>query len=734
MKKKRRLLTESNRNLSKIAVAMMLSGTLVVANVLFTMTTHIHFWSGQDVLTNKIASSIVNTTVEAKRGLIYDRNYNVIAQEVSAYTIVAYLDSSVTDEEGNPDYVSSPAKTAKALAAVLDGVDASSIQTILENAIENGQVQTELGSGTKRLDKETMEKVAEADIAGIGFVNATNREYPTSPYSSNLIGFAAYDEDTQTISGKMGLEQTLDEELSGKDGKVQYQQAVDGTILPGTTQVYEEAVSGDNVVLTIDSNLQSIVEQQLQVTMEANNASSAFCLVMEPETGKILAWASYPTFDQNTHLEIPSYIDNISEKNMEVGSVMKPFTYAVAIDTGVYNGSATYRAGTFTYTQDSTGKIVRVANGTETEFQPISDALGNDFGTISFDQGLWYSSNVGICELLANYINYNDYASYLKAFGFFQSTETPYVNESLGVENISTASDYLSTGFGQASSITLLQLAQAYTAIFNDGVMMMPYVVEQIIDPDTNTVVEEYSPTEVGQPISAETANTVKDLMRGVLQEGASGEKFIIDGIDMVAKTGTGQLYNENTGTYDENVYTSSIMAAAPADDPKIMVYWGMTSANYLNYSADPFKEIMRAALIVNGISGADATTESTEEASTWETYEMPSLQNHSLAYAQDKLAGMSTSTVVLSDGDGVISQYPAAGATVNSNSRIFLLTDGAGITMPDMTGWTRKDVTVFWSLTGIGIQTTGYGKVTSQNIEAGTPIDGNSDIQVTLE
>lgn len=727
----------TNRKLSRMILAMGTAGTLVVANVLFTMGTHRHIWSQEDVLTGKLASSIVDTTVEARRGEILDRSATVIAQEVKAYTVVAYLDDSVKDEDGNPDYVRDAKQTAKELAAVLEGVDEKQIASILEKAMSRGQVQTELGAGTKRLTRDVMEKIEAADIPGIGFVESSNRNYPTTPYSSNLVGFAAYDEDEQAIRGKMGLELTMEDYLSGTDGRVKYQQAVDGTILPGTTQVYEEAVDGNNVTLTIDSNLQSIVETQLQRTMQENNAQSAWALVMEPETGKILAWGSYPTYDQNTHQEIPSFIDNIADKNVEVGSVMKPFTYAVAIDTGVYNGSAEYRAGTFTYTQDpSTGKIIRVENGTQTDFKPISDALGNDFGTITFDKGLWVSSNVGICELLANYVNYNQYVEYLDKFGFFKATETPFVTQALGVKNVDTAADYLSTGFGQGSSISLLQLCQAYTAIFNDGKMMRPYVVESIVDPETGQPLQEFKPEVVGEPISAETAHHVTELMKGVVQEGNSGEKLKIDGVDMAVKTGTGELYNEQTGEYDKTNYTSSVMAAMPADDPKIMVYWGMVSSNITGYSPEPFQEIVKAALIANGVSGANASVqpEQQEQGESWETYTMPNLVNHSRGWMDQELAGKKLNVTVLGDGSSVVNQYPSAGSKVNSNSRVLVMTDSAALTMPDMTGWTRKDITAFWALTGIGVQTSGYGKVQAQNVEPGTPIDGSSDIQVTME
>lgn len=125
-------------------------------------------------------------------------------------------------------------------------------------------------------------------------METSNRNYPTSPYSSNLVGFAAFDEDGQEIQGKLGLELTMNDYLSGTNGRVKYQQTVDGTVLPGTTQVYEEAVEGNNVYLTIDSNLQSIVETQLQRTMEDNSAQSAWALVMEPETGKFLPGVPIP--------------------------------------------------------------------------------------------------------------------------------------------------------------------------------------------------------------------------------------------------------------------------------------------------------------------------------------------------------------------------------------------------------------------------------------------------------
>lgn len=724
----------SNRQLYRMIQVMSIIGTLVIANVLFTMVTKTHIWSQESVLNSKISSSIVDTEVEAKRGTIYDRNHQVIAQEVDAWTIVAYLDESVVDENGDPDYVKDAEKTAEKLCKVLPDAKESNVEKILEKAMDQGLSQTELGTGTKRLDEETMEKIKDLDLPGIDFIETTNRYYPTTPYSSTMVGFAAYDEDEQKIVGKMGLEQTMNDLLAGEDGHVQYQQTVDGSILPGTTTVYKEAVDGDNVVLTLDSSLQSVVEKAMEETIENNRATSAWAVVMEVETGKILAWASYPTYDQNEHKEIPSYTDAVSSMVYEPGSVMKPFTYATAIDTGTFPYNTMYRAGSFEYGYDAANNKINRVSGVATGYPTIYDAQGNDYGTLTFEDGLALSSNVGICELLANYMNYDSLGKYLDRFGFFQETGIPYISEQTGTKNIDVPMDYLRTGFGQSSSITVLQLMQAYSAIFNDGVMVRPYVVDSIEDAKTGEVKKQYSTKAKGTPISKETANKVTEMMKHVLDEGMSGDRFAIDGVSMAAKTGTGEIYNVEQGKYDTVNYTSSVMAAAPAEDPKIMVYWGMIGPNYEAYSAKQFQDIMRAALIAYGVSSETKESDKTQAEEKWETYTMPNLVNHSVSYAGSKTENWKCQMVYIGGGSTILRQYPQAGSTISSQDRVFLLTDGNVITMPDMTGWTRKDITAFWELTGIQIQTDGYGVVTSQSVEPETPISTDTAISVTME
>ncbi len=633
-------------------------------------------------------------------------------------------------EEEKVTYCTDPAAAAKAIKEVLGGaVDEKNLTTIITNAMNNGQTQTELGTGTKRLSDETKKELEDKQIDGLNFLEVTSRTYPLKPVLSTLLGYSYFDEDQQRYLGGGGLEGAMDSYLSSDDGRRIYQQTKEGRKLPGTETIQKPA-NGYDVHLTIDATLQQTVDEQMQKTMDENNASKAWCLVMEVETGKILAWSSMPGYDQTTLEGVMGSMDNISQMTYEPGSVMKPFVYATAIDTGVYPYNGTYRAGEFVYSEDANGKIIRLTDGDLSGYPVIRDALGTDYGTLTFSEGLAHSSNIAICELLANYLDRATFNEYLDKFGYFKNVDIDFVNENTGVRNTASNSGYLSTGFGQASSVTPLQLCQAYTAIFNDGVMMKPYVVESITDSETGKVIQKHDPEEAGRPISANTARQVTDIMKTVLDPGMSGERFAMEGVDLAAKTGTGEVY-ENGG-YSTVNFTSSIMAAAPASDPKVMVYWGMISPNYLNYSESYFQTIMRAALIAANESGG--TTESdAEDYDSWQSYTMPSLTNHSVDFASSEMEDMDVNTVILGDGKNIIDQYPKAGSTMGTGENVLLLTDGSSLNMPNIIGWTRKDVTVLWQMTGITISYEGDGRVNWQSIDPDTPLTEGAELSVTL-
>lgn len=771
-KKKNDPSSAARRSAVRIGWVIGLCMALAVSAIGYTMVSHKHLWSGTNALNTMLRSSVLNATINGERGQILDRTGQVIAQQTDAYTLLANFDTRTEAEKEKDDqiieaqrrqaiedarannrteqveaaleaadaayvgtYVEDPDTLVAAVKSVLgDRVDEDNMKKLIEQALENNKSQISLGPGTSRISRDLKERLEAMKIPGLSFGEDVRRDYPTTPYSSNLIGFAAYDDSAQNLAGKLGIEQNMDIYLAGKNGKKTFQATRLGQTLAGSEHILEESENGDHVKLTIDSNLQQTVEQAVQQTMNENNAASAWCLVMDPETGRVLAWASYPTFDQNQHDSIPSYNDWISQSLIEPGSVIKPLIYSMALDAGVYPYNEYYRAGSFAYTADpQTCQITRIADSSQTSYPVINDAMGTDYGTLTFAEGLAHSSNIAICELLSNYLSKEKVESYIDAYRLFDKTGINFVSESAGNQNTSSPSDYLSSGFGQASSLTMLELCQAYTAIFNDGVMMKPYVVDSIIDSTTGQTIQKFRPETAGVPISAQAASETRKLMQGVVAPGMTGERFAIDGVDMALKTGTGEIFNTETHTYDRTNYTSSVVAAAPADDPKVMVCWGMQSANYLNYSAAPFQTIMTAALkTANVNTGTDRSV--TEEFAEWNTWEMPSLISHSVDYAQKQMEDKQVNTVFIGDGDTVVGQFPAAGTSINTNDNVLLLTNGSQRLMPDMIGWTRKDLTAYWQLTGISISSSGFGRTAWQSIPAETPIEPETVIEVRLE
>ncbi len=723
----------SNKTMAVLLLVMIITGALIISNVLFTMVTHKHYRSGVDVKEYKEPDTYSSNVLKANRGTIYDRNGEVIAKDEDTYTLVAILDENRKGINNTPAYVKDIDDTAYKLSKVLD-LKETEISKILRDAREDGLYQTELGLRGKNLSAETKEKIDAMKLPGITFTKTVKRNYPQGTFASHLIGFASYDEESKEIQGQMGLEKTLNDYLSGEDGLEVYQKDVNGNVLAGTKHTEKYALNGDDVYLTLDSNVQLALQSSLQKTMKETKAKKAWGLVMEVETGKILGWASTPSFDLNER-NIKDYLNVPSEYLYEPGSVMKGITYAAAIDSGNYPYDKTFRSGVFNYYTDDNGKIIR--SETKTGLPPIYDALKKDHGTITFDKGFAVSSNIGICELLTKYLDPNIFKDYVvNKFNFTKKVDIPFIENTPGHMNFTYASEKLNTGFGQGISVNSLQMAQAYTAILNDGVMVRPYVVERIEDPNTGKVVEEYDTKVVGNPIKKSTSEYMRKLMKMVVEDKeGSGQRYKMDGVSVIAKTGTGQIANDK-GQYGDT-YTQSVMAAAPADDPKVMVYYIFESPYLFNDTGTPFKETMKAALVSSNISGeseSESNEQNTSSSNKWEEYQMPSLVNHSTEYVEKKLKEMDVNIVKIGNGKSVLRQFPEENTSINSNGKVFLLTDGNTITMPDMKGWTKKDITAFWNLTGIAIEMEGNGSVTKQNVKAGKTISKDTQIKVTMK
>lgn len=720
----------SNRTITYLMLIISIIGALVVTNVLFTIATGVHLRSGTDI--KAAVSDSKPDVLVAQRGLIKDRNGNVLASDVDTYMLIAFLDESRKD--GKKDaYVKDYKKTAEGLAPIL-GMDAQEIEGILQSGKDKKYYQTQFGTKGKNLSILDKEKIEALKLPGLGFEKSSQRNYTYGKFASHLLGYARFNEEEERIIGEMGLEATLDKKLKGSDGAVRYKKDVKGNIL-GPKYVEKQAVNGDDVTLTLDKNVQLALESALDKTMSEFNSDRAWGIVMEVETGKILGWAGYPTFDLNEK-DILDHRDIPSDYAYEPGSTMKVFTYAAAMDTGVYDGSKLFQSGTFNWKYDDTG-FVRTPTMENASFQPISDALGKNWGMISYDQGLVYSANTGICDLITNYLEPKVLEDYLKKFGFFQPVDTYGINETTtGYKNFTYPADQLSLGFGQGSSVTALQMVQAYTAIFNDGEMLKPYYIDKITDgSNPDKVIYEGKKEVLGNPVKKETTDQLIELMDQVVNsEGGSGKRYHMDDVQVIAKTGTAQIVTD--GKYGWDTYVNSVMAAAPKDDPKIMMYYAFESGAMLTYTGDYFKEVFREALVAANIAGTSNPTMPQEDMAVndWKEFVMPSFVNHSLTYATQKLSTMNVNPIIIGDGKSVVRQFPSVNSSIMSKQKIFLMSDGGVIKMPNMIGWTRKDVATFWDMSGISIEISGNGSVYEQSIPVDTLINKDSEISVKLK
>lgn len=734
VKHKRR---QSARSVYQIGIIIGIVMGICVANVLFTMITGIHFRSGENVLAYKSGSGTTKENIVANRGYIYDRNKEIVAQDIESYNLYAIIDSSRTTGSNEAAYVSDFDTASKELAPIL-GCDASAIKTYLNEAKQNKKYQTEFGTLAKNLTAEQKSRIEALKIPGLEFTKSTKRVYPTGTFASQLIGYADYDYNAKKIKGTMGIEQAYDSELSGNDGQITYQTDSNGNYLPDTKKVTKTAENGNDVYLTIDKNVQVTLEKALSDTMSSNNAQKAWGIVMEADTGKVLAQAGYPTFDLNERQNITNYYNLPSEWAFECGSVMKPLVYATAMNEGLYQGNAAFKSGTAKVGYDASGKLVRTDETPGTTIAEINDALGHDYGTVSLDEGLIRSLNTGIATLLTRYLPTDTEYKYLRKFGIGSKIGIKGVKEASGILSEDNPLDMIMTGFGQSSTVTSYQLVKAFSAIFTDGKMVTPYIIDKVVDPDDGSIIYQGKTKKSKAVISTDTCKQIQSLLKRVVTESyGTARNYAMSDITMMAKTGTGQIVVD--GKYSSSIYTSSIMAAAPADKPQIIIYYAFQSSNILYYKTSYFQDVVREALLaVNGYNKASSqTTDNTntnQATQAYEEYTMPNLVNHSIDYVNQKLNGFRINKVIIGNGNSIIAQYPQADGVILSGENVFLLTDGTNITMPNMVGWSLKDVNAFAKLTGIGLTLKGSGKVSAQSIGIGSPINQETKLTVELQ
>ena len=652
-----------------------------------------------------------SSILSAQRGTIYDVGGNPLAMDATSYSLYAVLTDEWSEPE-DPQYVVDKKNTAQVLSQYID----LTADEILERLNTQDASQVEFGTAGQDLTYADMKAIDDQNLPGIMFNETPTRMYPNGVFASHLIGYAEYMEAGTAIdsrlTGQMGLELSMDGILKGTNGRKSYQSSSTNVELSGTGQVEEETTDGSDAYLTLDSRLQTYLETLMTEVYEKYEPTSMTVMLVEPETGEIVAASQRPTFNLETKEGIDDMWQNLLvEKAYEPGSTIKVLTVAAAIEEGVFDPDSFYDSSPVTM-GDST----------------IADYNGIGWGVITELEGLSQSSNTLMIHLVKE-MGYDVWESYIREFGLLQETGSGFANEASGSMNYDYEADKVTTGFGQGIYVTPYQMMQAFTAIANDGNIMKLQLVNRYEEDGTMQVVE---PEVVSSPISKETANkTLEYLQSVVYADTGTGAAYDLDGYTVSAKTGTAEVFNLETNTYEAGLtkYLYSVVGFVPSEDPQYVLYITVEQPKNLETTASDmmtkiYTPLLTRALEYNALGDSESVVTAT----------VPDVSGLTVGEAQQNLSDASFVNVeVIGDGEKIVSQTPAVNEEVSVTQPIFLMSDDTNPTMPDFTGLNASASQALTSLLGIEVELEGEGVVVGQSIAVGEQVNNDKTIVLQL-
>lgn len=638
------------------------------------------------------------------RGTIYDRNNKVLAQDAISY--IVSVNPRLINEKGLEDEV------VEALAPILEMTDGNKRQRLRELVTarrEDGAfyVQREIRSEGWKIEKrkadQIMRVIEERNLYGAIHLEETyKRYYPAEDMAAHVLGYI-------NMEGEpvYGLEQYYHSELSGTPGNIQYEQDAKGYELPGAKVIYNPAQDGNDLRLTIDENIQLYIEEAMKAAYEKYSPLSMSAIAVDPNTMEILGMANFPNFNPNSYWDFQSFHDfnNFSVTHAyEPGSTFKVFVLAAAIEEGLFDPEAKFQSGR-----------IKVPGGT------ISDHNWVGWGEISYLEGLKRSSNVAFVKL-GEMLGRDKLIDYYQKFGFGAPTGIDLPGEAKGSIRIYQPMEVATSTFGQGISVTALQQITAVAAIANGGKLMKPYIVKEVIDPETSEVIARNSPQVVRRVLSEAAAKETALYLEQVIadREIGTGSGAYIEGYRIAGKTGTAQKVID--GKYSNEHYILSFVGFAPVDDPRIAVIVTVDDpdigGNYTlggSVVIPVFKEIMLQSLRYLGVSRSETMGMNVDDGWFIET---PDAEGRSLADAVNRVERAKLQPVVLGNGQEVETQHPKAGTKLAEGSEVYLLTsDPKDAQIPDLTGRSLRDALQVCLLLELDCDVDGEGYVVSQSM-----------------
>ena len=724
-KNKKVLLIDKALPIKRLRIVLL--STLTIFSLLIIRIFWIQFIDGAWLKEKASRQQTASKIISPERGSILDINGKILATSEKVDTISI-----------NPTRISEDKKTlvARGLSdifeldynEILNKVNStSSVETIIKK-VENDKVQ----------ELETWMNHNKITV-GINIDDDNKRYYPYNEVASQVIGFCGTDS-----QGLAGIELSYENILTGRSGKIVTTKDLNNSEISDNYSTYVEAENGSDVYLTIDINIQSIVEKYIKASVENNQCEYAGSIIMEPSTGNILAMASYPNYNLNapfepnneetlknwdtmTTQEKSNFLNQMwRNKNVsdayEPGSTFKTLVSAIALEENITETNVKKDFYCKAY-EDISGTKIRCWSTTPHKYQTLTQALAN-------------SCNPAFMQL-GQRIGIDTYYKYFDAFGLFnktgitlpsEGTSRFHSEESVGPTELAT------TSFGQRFTITPIQLITAISSLANNGILVKPQIVSKIVNNDSGAVTSTQT-NEVRQVISKETADNVIDMMEYVVTNG-TGKQGSVKGYTIAGKTGTSEA---SVGSNDGN--TLSYVAIAPSENPKLValvILYNTPSKNaHGSTVAGPvISNILSEVLPYLGITSDDASISSNNNSLT-----IPNVVNKTITEAEKILKTAGFNPIISCDGDKnstlVTTQVPEARTILLKDSVVMLYSEEnstrTSVTVPDLTGMTLTKARNTLKQKNLNITYTGTGVVSKQSVKKGSSVEEGSIINVTL-
>lgn len=733
---------EDNRIQKTVKVSIKrLKGFLVFIFIVFIALVArigaIQFIDGTWLKERAYSQSTSSTVVSAKRGTIYDSNGKALAISAEVDTVSVNPEYLVVKEKGEVNQEKTQELREK-MAQKFAEIFSLEYDDVLKKLNSSRSVET-IASKVET-DKVTTLKawLKENKISsGVNIDEDVKRYYPYNNLASNLIGFCGTNN-----QGLDGIELSYDDELKGTNGKLITAISVIQTAIPDQNEQYIAPENGSNIYLTIDSNIQTIVEKYLKQAVEENNCQrGGNAIAVNPENGEILAMATYPDYNLNDpytpNESLSKGWDKLSSQEQS-NKLYSMWRNRAVLDT--YEPGSTFKIIAASIGLEE--KIVETdtagdfyCGGSETvSGTRISCANRSGHGSQSLRNALENSCNPALIQL-GQRIGVSTFYKYLDAFGFFQKTGIDLPSEgtsSFWKEKNVGPVELATMSFGQRFTITPMQLVKAAAAIANEGKLVTPHVVKEIENPDTGTV-KTIQTNEERQVISEDTANKIKDMMKSVVETGG-GKYAQVKGYEIGGKTGT----SEADPNHPENGYVASFLAIAPVDNTKIVLLLTLYAPKVRNYYGGSIAAPEVSQMLSEILPYLDIPSNNSDEGNV-ELVSVPNVTNKTIAEAQKilKAAGLEYSSV--GDADNIVSeQVPKSGTQLQKNGIVKIYAEGkderVSQTVPDLKGVSLAQAKVMLKARNLNISSKGTGIVIAQDPKAGTSVDEGTVINVTLQ